>query len=880
MQNNGKDYSPNQSNDVPDLTKVVSGQYYTPEHPLVHVSLLELLYQRIYSHQLIIIFGALLNSIIFYNHTALQYLLSWTGIIITISFAQIYLARHFLQTGIKNTNLDRHYTIFNCFTAVTGLVLGVCIFLPPGDETYLVSLCMIILFAVGGSAVFSLSVSLKSFITFILFCYTPPVIWLLMIPRPYEQQMLAILLIIYSGFLLGIAKNQHNTFLKNIFLKLNNESLVKHLRKDEVVEQNIRNQLEENEDRLRDLFDNASDLIFVIYVDGTFAYVNRKWKEALGYNEEEMKKLHYRDMVRPDQMEEAKKNLQVIFSGNALSIESVLVAKDGHQIDVIGTVSCILKNGRPYQIRCIYRDVTDQKKTSSMLQNAQQKYQNIVNNALDMIFTTDIYGNFTFANKISSEITGYEINELIGMNCLDLIKVEYRDIAGDFFAGQLKNNIPENSYLFPITTKKGDTKWLQQNTQMLFENQQPVGFQAVARDVTEQIKIEAELRRAKDDAEDSRKAEEKFIASVSHEIRTPMNAVVGLIDLMSKTELNTTQEEYLQSLRHSSGRLLKIVNDLLEFKRIQAGKIEFIKAHFSLKDVLNQQISIFSNQANLKKIDYSYKIDRDVPDSLIGDEARLSQILQNLISNAIKYTEDGHVKIIVTNDSSNQNTTRLKFSITDTGAGIPQDKLANIFDAYQQVDIRRDFSKGSGMGLAIFKSLVELQGGNIYVESTPGHGSTFTFWLDFTISQETGVNESETDTSTLLHEVRPFSILLVDDDAMNIYVAMKFLEEFNNINITTAEDGKKALNAFSQNDYDIIMTDINMPVMDGYEMTRHIRNDFESPKNEVPIIALTAELTPHEELRAAGMDDYLMKPFTREGLYKKIYEFVTDKQFH
>ena len=879
MQNNNKNYPENQNDNVSDTMKVVTGQHYTEQHPLVLASLLEILYQRVFSNQLIFIIGALLSIIIFYNHTAVQYLLIWAGIIITIASIQIYLARRFLQNVVNTTRLNRNYTVFNCCTAAIGLAWGACILLPPGDETYLVSLCMIILFAVGGSAVISLSAALKSFIIFILFCYGPSAIWLIT-TRPYEQQMMAVLLVVYSGFLLSIAKNQHQTFLKNVFLKLHNESLVKHLRKDEVIEQNIRNQLEENEDRLRDLFDNASDLIFVIYVDGTFAYVNKKWKDILGYNEDEVKKLHYRDIVHPAQMDEAKKNIHIVYSGKALTIESVLIDKSGRQIDIIGTVNCILKNGRPYQIRCMYRDVTDQKKTSSMLQNAQQKYQNIVNNALDMIFTTDIQGNFTFANKVSSEITEYDMNELIGMNCLELIKPEYRHLAGDFFAGQLKNNIRENSYLFPIKTKSGNTKWLHQNTQMLFENQQLVGFQAVARDVTEQIKIEAELRRAKEYAEESRKAEETFIASISHEIRTPMNAVVGLIDLMSKTKLDATQEEYLQSLSHSSGRLLKIVNDLLEFKRIQAGKIEFIKAPFSLKDVLKQQISIFSNQANLRGIDFSYEIDELVPDSLVGDEARLSQILQNLISNAIKYTENGYVKIIVTNDSPHQQPVKLKFSIIDTGAGIPENKLANIFDAYQQVDIRRDFSKGSGMGLAIFKSLVELQGGNIYVESSPGSGSIFTFWLEFSTNQENSINEAKTDTSKLLYDLEPFSILVVDDDAMNIYVVLKFLEEFNNIKITTAEDGKKALSAFNQNDYDIIMTDINMPVMDGYEMTRHIRNEFESPKSEVPIIALTAELTPHEELRAAGIDDYLMKPFTREALYKKIYEFFIAKQHH
>lgn len=860
-----------------ELLDKLTGEHYTEQHPLVRVNLLELLYQNIPVSQVILIIGALVSTTIYYQHAPSLMLFSWLGIVTTIALIRIVLARRFPRTGTAIDNLDRAYLIFNFWSVAMGLAWGLaCILLPPADQLLLVGFSVMVLLAIGGGAVVTLVAAPRTFMLFIVACYGPPVVWL-MATRPLEQQLLAALLVIHSGFLLAIASRQHPMFLRNIILKLHNESLVKHLRRDVVNEQNIRNQLEENEDRLRDLFDNASDLIFVIYVDGTFAYVNRKWKDTLGYSETDLKKLRYEDIVHPDHKEAAKKNLDIIYSGKAITVESVLIARDGRHIDVIGTVNCKLMNGRPYQIRCIYKDITDVKKTSSMLESAQKKYQNIVNNALDMIFTSDSNGNFTFVNRVSADITGYGTDELIGMNYLELVEPEYREKTGDFFARQLERRIPESSYLFPIKTRNGAIKWIQQNTQMLFEDGQPAGFQAVARDMSDRIQIEDELRHARDDAENSRMAEERFIASVSHEIRTPMNAVVGLIDLMSKTELSSPQQEYLRSLEQSSGRLLKIVNDLLEFKRIQAGKIEFINSAFSLRDILHQQISIFSNQASLKGIEFSFDVDASIPDSLVGDEARLSQILQNLISNAIKYTELGYVKIQVATEKMENRAILLKFSVTDTGVGIPRGKLAHIFDAYQQVDARRDSFKGSGMGLAIFKSLVELQGGHIAVESNPGRGSTFTFWLNFSPGQESGLTEPEADMGSLLRNMKPFSILLVDDDAMNIYVALKFLEGFDNIDVTTADDGKKAINAFSQSNYDIIMTDINMPVMDGYEMARRIRHDFTSHKSRVRIVALTAELTPHEELRAAGIDDYLLKPFTREALYKKIYETLAVK---
>jgi PAS domain S-box-containing protein len=873
-----KDYQ-NPGHHDPDVTGLTDDeggkQDYTEQHPLVRASLLEILCHSIPASQFTIAAGALISVFVFYGYTPAQVLFSWLSIVAGISAVRIYLAHNFLQRSVNLDDLERFHLIFNGWTAAMGLSLAAgAIFLPPPDSTLLVGFSIMILFAIGSSAVVGLAAVPNTFIIFILCCYGPPAFWLIA-ARSYEQQILAVLLIIYIGLTFIITRHQRQTFLYNILLRLQNETLVKRLREDAMAKLHIRNQLEESEQRLRDLFENASDLIFVIYVDGTFAFVNRKFLKILGYSETEVMKLKISDVVHPDQLDAFRKSQELLLSTPELTIESILVCKDGSLINVEGTLNSVVKFGRPYQIRVFYRDITQRKQAELALQAAQSKYQNIVDNALDIIFTTDMQGHLTFVNKVSSEITGYSMDELTGMNYLRLVYPDYRKATGKFFAAHLRNKTPNSRYLSPILTRNNEIKWIEQFTQILFENGQPVGFQGVARDVTDRIKIEEELRRARDEAEAGKEAEEQFIACVSHEIRTPMNAVVGFIDLISKTRLDQSQQEYLWSLKHSSDRLLKIVNDLLEFKRIQAGKIEFINAPFSLANVLKQQISIFSNQANSKGIDLRYNIDPSIPDALLGDDARLSQILQNLISNSIKYTEQGHVHVGVTRVNSVSGNVQLRFTVSDTGAGIPKDKLPDIFDTYQQVDTKRDSFIGSGLGLAIFKNLVELQGGSIEVESTPGSGSTFSFILNFTLDQQSGWQEVEADTGQLLHNLGPISLLLVDDDAMNIYVALKFLEEFDNINVTTADDGKKALNEFRQHDYDIIMTDINMPVMDGYELTQHIREDFAKPKSDTIIVALTAELTPQEKLRLAGIDYYLMKPFTRDALYKKMHESLT-----
>ena len=848
---------------------------YTEEHPQVRASLLEILCQSIPASQFTIAAGALITVFVFYGYTPPQALFFWLSVVAGISAIRIYLARNFLLNSISPDRLDRFHFIFNGWTAAMGLTLAAgAIFLPPPDSTLLVGFSIMILFAIGSGAVVSLAAVPNTLIIFVLSCYGPPAFWLIA-ARPYEQQVLAVLLIIYIGLTFVITNHQYQTFLRNILLRLQNETLVKRLREDDMANLHIRNQLQESEQRLRDLFENASDLIFVIYVDGTFAFVNRKFLKTLDYSESEMMSLKLSDVVHPDQQAAFWKCQELLLSRPELAIESVLVCKDGRMINVEGTLNCVIKYGRPYQIRGFYRDITQRKQAELALQAAQSKYQNIVDNALDIIFTTDMRGRITFVNKVSSDITGYSMDELTGMIYLRLVRPDFHAPSVRFFANQLRNKTPDSRYLFPILTKDGEVKWIQQFTQILFEDDRPTGFQGVARDVTDRIKFEEELRRARDEAEAGKEAEEQFIACVSHEIRTPMNAVVGFIDLISNTRLDQSQQEYLWSLKHSSDRLLKIVNDLLEIKRIQAGKIEFIKTPFSLANVLKQQVSIFSNQANTKGIELRYHIDESIPDALVGDDARLSQILQNLISNSIKNTELGQVNVEVVKQNLEPGNVLLRFSVSDTGAGIPRDKLPGIFDTYQQVDTKRDSFKGSGLGLAIFKNLVELQGGSIDVESTPGTGSTFSFTLNFDLDQENSRTEAEMDTSELLRNLGPISLLLIDDDAMNIFVALKFLEEFDNINVTTADDGKKALSEFNKRDYDIIMTDINMPVMDGYELTRQIRENFSNPKSETIIVALTAELTPQERLRMAGIDYYLMKPFTREGLYKKMYESLT-----
>jgi PAS domain S-box-containing protein len=855
-----------------------SGEQFTEHHPLVRVSLLETLCQSAAQGQIISMLGAVTCVMVYYGEVSNWLLFSWLLGLAIISWARIHQAGQFLKTSAKLNQIDRDMALFNVWVMASGLAWSFAlIVLPPGSSLNMVGFSVMILLALIGSAVITLSALPSSFAMF-AFSSCGPVIFWLIAARPHTQQMLAVLLLTYVGLMFALANRQYGFFLRNVLLRLRNEKLVKKLRDDMVQELHFSMKLEESERRLSDLFDNANDLIFIIYIDGTFAYVNRKWLETLGYTEAEMKKLNYTEVLHPNEVKASITNMSMLLAGTNLMLESVLVTKDGRQIYVDGTVNCLFNDGKPYQIRGIYRDITQRKHAEATLFEEQKKFQSIVNNAMDIIFTTDAHGRFTFVNSVGSQITGYRREELLGMNTLDLVHPAYRHKTLRLHLKQMLKGIATTSQQFPILTRSGEARWMQQNTQIVLDGGKPCGWQAVTRDITERVRMEEALVEAKEKAERSKSAEEQFIASVSHDIRTPMNAVVGFIDILSRTTLDQPQREYLRNLRHSSDLLLQIVNDLLDIKRIQAGKIEFVRVPFVLKAILDRQISIFSNQANLKGIHLACHIGETVPAMLLGDEARLSQILQNLISNAIKYTEVGGVEVWIAAENVNPDRVLLHFTVQDSGLGIQQDKLANIFDAYRQVDVRRDAMRGSGLGLAIFKNLVESQGGSVAVTSTVGVGTTFSFKLQYDVYQQSIQTTSQREIDRPLSEFESISLLLLDDEPMNVFVTLKFLDEFNNIHVTTADNGKKGLGEFSRNNYDIILTDINMPIMDGYELAKHIREDFDRPKSDVIIVALTAELAPHEKLRAAGIDDYLMKPFTRVDLHKKIHETLSRRK--
>jgi signal transduction histidine kinase/DNA-binding response OmpR family regulator len=391
-------------------------------------------------------------------------------------------------------------------------------------------------------------------------------------------------------------------------------------------------------------------------------------------------------------------------------------------------------------------------------------------------------------------------------------------------------------------------------------------------DIKHRIRVEGELKVAKQVAEDANKIQEQFLANMSHEIRTPMNAVVGMSNLILQSDLQPKQLEYMKAIKQSSDNLLIIINDILDFSKIRAGKIEIESIDFRLSELLQGLYNTFKFKVEEKNLQFIHEIDSSLPDVIIGDPVRLNQILINLIGNAIKFTETGSITIECLLLNKNTDSVSIQFNIKDTGIGISENKLSTIFESFSQAssDTTRKYG-GTGLGLTISKQLIEIQGGEIEVKSKLNVGTTFSFHLTFAIGSQTNLKDFKIQkvNTTNLHGIK---ILLVEDNAFNQVVAVDTLNLLiKDLDIDIAENGRIALEKVSKKVYDILLMDVHMPDLDGYETTKAIRSSGAS-YSEVPIMAMTASATTEEVQKCfkSGMNDCIAKPFDPNVLMQKI----------
>lgn len=540
----------------------------------------------------------------------------------------------------------------------------------------------------------------------------------------------------------------------------------------------------------------------------------------------------------------------------------------------------MLADGTIEEVAGIARDITDKKNAELALQESEGKFRDIFESFQDIYCRTNMNSDIVMVSPSVLQSTGFTVDEVLGKNMNDFFVDNFA--APERVSALIKLQKVSN-FEARLKAKSGEMLDYMLNMRVIYnENNEPEAIEGVARDITELKKASREYQKAKEDAERSLKVKESFLANMSHEIRTPMNGVIGMIDLLNETELDTDQKDYVQTIKRSSQTLLNILNDILDLSKIEAGKMELHEAPIATVEIFDKLKALFSQVAQQKNNSIQIDLSDKIPEFIIADETRLLQILSNLTSNALKFTENGTVSIKADIIEKKGKFNTFKIEVTDTGIGISDENLKVLFNAFSQIDNSTKKSYGgTGLGLAISKELCRLMKGNIGVHSVSGKGSTFWFTVvikETSISPLSKVSTSETFTIKNYFGQNNPSILLVDDNAVNRKVASEILKKAG-CKVEQASSGQEAIamiadkNTVDTTFFEIILMDIQMPDLDGIETTKILRkNGLKLP----PIMAMTAYSMKEDRARfiANGMDDYIPKPIRAQTLLEKINEWI------
>lgn len=501
-------------------------------------------------------------------------------------------------------------------------------------------------------------------------------------------------------------------------------------------------------------------------------------------------------------------------------------------------------------------------------------------------YSLDAKGRFWFANECLGRILGYAPKEILNMNFSDLCEDPEE-------LNRVNTKICSEGYVknewIRLKKKTGGLMQCSLSASLVKDqNAKDLLVDGVIEDITEHKKAREGLLHAKLAAEAANTAKSMFLANMSHEVRTPMNAVIGMLDLTLETELNEDQKDNLLTAKEAADNLLNLLNDILDISRAEAGKINLERTDFNLWKMVESVIKGLSVLANKKNIQLNFSIQPKVPKFVLGDSTRIRQIIINLVNNAIKFTSEGNVDLKVDASVVSEQEIVLNFSISDTGIGIAQDKQEVIFDIFTQADdsTTRKFG-GTGLGLAICKRLVSMMNGRIWIESQEGIGSTFFFTIKVGIGQ--GVDASSLPSvasqqaslgqETQAKGMRILHILLAEDNLLNQKIAIKLLEKKGWL-VELAQNGQEAIDKINEKSFDLVLMDVQMPVLDGLKATQMIRQNQDQAVGQVPIIAMTAKAMVEDEQRCldSGMDGYIAKPIDAAKLYATIEEVLKRKK--
>jgi len=643
--------------------------------------------------------------------------------------------------------------------------------------------------------------------------------------------------------------------------------------------------LRESEVRFSAFMDNNPANAWMKDDQGAYVFLNKISLEKIGIGLENWLGKTDHELFPQNIADRLMENdKEVLASGKMIAIEEETVSPDGRHIHWLSYKFPFEGVSGKRYVGGIAVDITELKQAEEKLQENEEKYRHLVEDSLIGIGIS--HGNqVVFANPALLRIHGYDsLDEFLKVPLLDLVAPQSRkDVVQRMRKTSEEKAIPfELEYV--ALRKDGQIRVLRAYVSYITLESE-IYAQTTFQDITEQKQAEEELRRSKDElelriqertaelqkakeaAEVAARAKSEFMANMSHEIRTPMNAVIGLTGLLLDMDLTAEQRECIETIRSSGDSLLAVINDILDFSKIDSGKVELEHQPFELQSYIEDSLDMMGPKAAEKGLNLTYMIDNSVPITIISDPTRLRQILVNLLSNAIKFTETGDVEVSITSQALVGGRHKLHFAVRDTGIGIPRDRMDKLFQSFSQVDMSttRKYG-GTGLGLAISKRLVELMDGMIWAESEPGVGSIFHFALPVDVSLDRLPKPAVALSQPISKSHTNMRILMAEDNAVNQKVLLQMLKKLG-YRADVAADGIEALKALEIRPYDLVLMDIQMPEMDGFEAAREIRRHWQT-SIQPKIIALTAYALEgdREKCMEAGMDGYISKPVKMDDL--------------
>ncbi|MFK7920760.1 MAG: PAS domain S-box protein [Bacteroidia bacterium] len=583
-------------------------------------------------------------------------------------------------------------------------------------------------------------------------------------------------------------------------------------------------------------------------------------------------------VLHPDDVEQIENALKSVFNGKNTLKEKYRVIRPDGEIRTIISESIVVRNEKGWveRITGVNYDITEREARLQELNLLNA----VVDSAVDAVIITepDAKQKILYVNPAHKKMTGYSFDELQGRSPRLFQGAETDKAILDEVKLAIQNHEPIQVELQNYR-KSGEAFWVNLIiTYVRNKANEVTHFVSIQRDITESKLTEFALIKAKETAEQASQAKTEFLSTMSHEIRTPLNAVIGVTGLLYETKLDEEQTALLQIIRQGGETLLSTINEVLDFAKIEAGKIELEKEHFALVDPIKDTIDLLANQATLKGVALNYVIEAMPFEQVVGDITRLRQILVNLVGNAIKFTHKGQIDLKVRALDSQKGKVKLEFAVKDTGIGIPKAKMDRLFQSFSQVDASttRQYG-GSGLGLAISRRLVDLLGGKIWVESEEGLGSTFFFTIVMEEShRKFEAEKDKTAQKTLYQDFADFSVLLVEDNMINQKVAGKMLHKFG-VKLEIANNGLEAIDFVKMRQFDLVLMDMQMPIMDGLEASRQIRT-LGTQINQPIIVAMTANTSVEDRIACAnaGMDDFLSKPISLKAIHDYLVKWLLD----